>query len=365
MKDSHIETIRVSTKNGKYDIVVGRGILDAAFEEILSTYKEHKIAIITDSNVEKIYGDQINRKLGKNPRIFILSFKAGEDSKTRKVKEQLEDRLFSLGCSRDTVIVAFGGGVTGDLSGFVAATYMRGVPFIQIPTTLLSQVDSSIGGKVGVDHPTGKNLIGAFYPPEKVYIDIDLLKTLPREELINGIAEIIKASIIKDKTLFEYLEKNIEKVINLEDRFIETAITSSLKVKAKVVELDEKESGLRKILNFGHTIGHAVELLSDFKIPHGRAVGIGMVVETLISEKIGILNSKDKERILKLIDKLELLDISFKFPSDEIIKKTILDKKSRKGIVEYSLVKGIGDAVYEITVEDKIIKESLLEAGFE
>jgi len=281
------------------------------------------------------------------------------------VKEQLEDRLFSLGCSRDTVIVAFGGGVTGDLSGFVAATYMRGVPFIQIPTTLLSQVDSSIGGKVGVDHPTGKNLIGAFYPPEKVYIDIDLLNTLPREELINGIAEIIKASIIKDKTLFEYLEKNIEKVINLEDKFIENAIISSLKVKAKVVELDEKESGLRKILNFGHTIGHAIELLSDFKIPHGRAVGIGMVVETLISEKIDLLNSKDKDRILKLIDKSELLVSPFKFSPDEIIKKTILDKKSRKGVVEYSLVKGIGDAVYGINVEDKIIKESLLEAGFE
>jgi len=364
MKDSQIETITIKAKNSQYDIVIGRHILEEAFEEILADFKDYKIAIVTDSNVERLYRNRLEKKFGKNNQVFILSFKAGEESKNRKVKEEIEDKLFSLSCGRDTVIVAFGGGVTGDLSGFVAATYMRGVPFIQIPTTLLSQVDSSIGGKVGIDHPFGKNLIGAFYPPNKVYIDIEILSTLPKEEIINGIAEITKAAIIRDRELFDFLEKNIEKVINLENGFTERAIISSLKVKANVVEIDEKEGGLRKILNFGHTIGHAVEVLSDFKLAHGLAVGVGMAVETIISEKIGILNSIDKTRIIQLLTKSKLIDNSFSLSSDEIIKKTSLDKKTRKGIVEYSLIKGIGDAIYGVKVEDDIVKVALMEAGF-
>jgi len=364
MNNSHIETIKIRSKNGQYDIDVGRNILEDSFGEILETYKDHKIAIIMDSNVQKIYGNQLEKKLDGKDQVYFLSFKAGEESKNRQVKDQLEDKLFELGCSRDTVIVAFGGGVTGDISGFVAATYMRGVPFIQVPTTLLSQVDSSIGGKVGIDHPSGKNLIGAFYPPDKVYIDIELLKSLPKEEIINGISEIIKASIIKDSTLFDYLEDNIECVINLEDKYIENAIISSLKVKANVVELDEKEGGLRKILNFGHTIGHSIEVLSDYKLSHGRAVGIGMAVESLISEKIGILNHSEKERIFRLLDRSKLLEINLNFSSEEIIKKTLLDKKTRKGIVEYALVKGIGKAVYGLKVENDVVKEALLEIGF-
>ena len=357
------EIIKVATGKSQYDISIGSNIVQKAFEEILDDYKDSKIAIITDSNVESIYGDFL-QKLGKIDRVFVLSFKAGEESKNRKTKEILEDKLFERGFGRDTLIIALGGGVTGDLAGFIAATYMRGVPFIQIPTTLLSQVDSSIGGKVGIDHPTGKNLLGAFYPPSKVYIDTDFLKTLPNEEIINGFAEIIKAAIIQDRQLFNYLESNIERVLNLEKGYIEKAIVSSLKVKARVVEIDEREAGLRKILNFGHTIGHAIEILSNFEIPHGRAVGLGMAVETLISEKIGILKFDEKDRILALLKKSKLLDKSFKLSADEIIRKTTSDKKSRKGVAEYSLVKGIGEAVYEIKVEDKIVKNSLVENGF-
>ncbi len=363
MKNSENEIIKVITGKSYYPIVVGRNIVQKAFEEIFEEYKGYKIAIITDSNVERIYGSKILQKLDKKDQVFILPFKAGEESKNRKTKEELEDRLFELGFGRDTLIIALGGGVTGDLAGFIAATYMRGVPFIQMPTTLLSQVDSSIGGKVGIDHPSGKNLIGAFYPPEKVYIDIDFLITLPKEELINGMAEIIKAAIIKDPELFSYLESNIGRVINLEKKYIDNVIISSLKIKAKVVETDERESGLRKILNFGHTIGHSIETLSNFEIPHGSAVGMGMAVETLISEKIGILKSEEKERIFQLLKKSKLLEKPFKAPADEIIKKTILDKKTRKGIVEYSLIKGIGNALYGIKVEHGVVKESLVEAG--
>ena len=363
MNNPETEIIKVSAGRSLYEIVVGRNILQKAFEEIFQEYEGHKIVIITDSNVERIYGNKILQKLDKKDRVFILSFKAGEDSKNRKTKEELEDRLFELGFGRDTLIIALGGGVTGDLVGFIAATYMRGVPFIQIPTTLLSQVDSSIGGKVGIDHPSGKNLIGAFYPPNKVYIDLDFLSTLPNEEIINGIAEIVKAAIIKDGKFFTYLESNIDRVAKLENEFIDNAITSSLKIKANIVQKDEKESGLRKILNFGHTIGHSIEILSDFEISHGRAVGIGMAIETSISEKIGILKSEDRERIFQLLKKSKLFDISFKGSADEIIKKTILDKKTRKGVVEYSLIKGIGNAVYGIKVEDEIVKKSLAEAG--
>ncbi len=361
---NNTETIKVKTEKGDYEIVLGRGIIQKAFEEILNDYKEFNIAIITDSNIEKIYGKKILQKLDKHNRVFIISFKAGEESKNRKTKEEIEDRLFELGLGRDTLIIAFGGGVTGDLAGFVAATYMRGVPFIQIPTTVLSQVDSSIGGKVGIDHPSGKNLIGSFYQPNKVYIDIELLKTLPGEEIINGLAEIIKASIIKDDELFRYLEDNIDKVLSLEKGYIEKVIISSLKVKAKVVEKDEKEGGLRKILNFGHTIGHSIEILSNFEINHGRAVGMGMAVEALISEKISFLDSRERERILALLKKSKLLETTFKASADEIIKKTTLDKKAKKGSVEYSLIKGIGFGVYGIKVDDHIVKESLVEAGF-
>lgn len=357
------EIIKVSTGKSHYDISIGSNIFQKAFEEILEDYKDYKIAIITDSNLERIYGDFL-QKLGKNDRVFILSFKAGEESKNRKTKEILEDKLFELGFGRDTLIIALGGGVTGDLAGFIAATYMRGVPFIQIPTTLLSQVDSSIGGKVGIDHPIGKNLLGAFYPPSKVYIDTDFLKTLPNEEIINGIAEIIKAAIIQDSQLFYYLESNIERVINLEKGHIEKAIISALKVKARVVEIDEKEAGLRKILNFGHTIGHSIEILSNFDIPHGRAVGIGMAAETLISEKIGILKLEEQERILVLLKKSKLLDKHSNLSADEIIRKTTSDKKSKKGVAEYSLIKRIGEAVYGIKVEDKIVKKSLTEIGY-
>lgn len=364
MNNPKTEIIKISTGRSHYEIVIGRNILQNVFEEIFQEYKGHKIAVITDSNVERIYGNKILQKLDKKDRVFILSFKAGEESKNRKTKEELEDRLFELGYNRDTLIIALGGGVTGDIAGFIAATYMRGIPFIQIPTTLLSQVDSSIGGKVGIDHPSGKNLIGSFYPPNKVYIDLDFLDTLPNEEIVNGIAEIVKAAIIKDEKFFTYLESNIDRIIKLEKKFIDNAIISSLKIKASVVQKDEKESGIRKILNFGHTIGHSIEILSDFEIPHGRAVGIGMAVETLISEKIGILKSEDKERIFQLLKKSKLLDISFKAFSDEIIKKTIMDKKTREGIVEYSLIKGIGKAVYGIKVEDGIVRESLAEAGF-
>jgi len=364
MKNPETKIIKVVTGKSHYPIVVGRNIAQNAFEEIFQEYNDHKIAIITDSNIEKIYGNKILQKLDKKDRVFILSFKAGEESKNRKTKEELEDRLFELGFGRDTLIIALGGGVTGDLAGFIAATYMRGVPFIQMPTTLLSQVDSSIGGKVGIDHPSGKNLIGAFYPPNKVYIDVDFLNTLPNEEIINGMAEIVKAAIIKNGELFTYLESNIDRVVKLEKEFIDTAIISSLKIKANIVQADEKESGLRKILNFGHTIGHSIEILSDFGIPHGRAVGIGMAVETLISEKIGILKSEERDRIFQLLKKSKLLEISFKAPVDEIIKKTILDKKTRKGIVEYSLIKGIGKAVYGIKVEDGVVRDSLAEAGF-
>ncbi|MDY1591054.1 MAG: 3-dehydroquinate synthase [Methanofastidiosum sp.] len=363
MNNPENEIIKVSAGRSQYDIVVGRNILQKAFEEIFQEYEGHKIAIITDSNVEEIYGNKIFQKLDKKDRVFILSFKAGEKSKNRKTKEELEDRLFGLGFGRDTLIIALGGGVTGDLAGFIAATYMRGVPFIQIPTTLLSQVDSSIGGKVGIDHPSGKNLIGAFYPPDKVYIDLDFLDTLPNKEIVNGIAEIVKSAIIKDGKFFTYLESNIDRVVKLEKEFIDNAIISSLKIKADIVQKDEKESGLRKILNFGHTIGHSVEILSDFEISHGRAVGIGMAAETSISEKIGILKSEDKERIFQLLKKSKLLDISFKTSADKIIKKTILDKKTRKGVVEYSLIKGIGKAVYGIKLDDEIVKKSLVEAG--
>ncbi|MBI3766041.1 MAG: 3-dehydroquinate synthase [Ignavibacteriales bacterium] len=281
----------------------------------------------------------------KRPDFHLLTVPAGERSKSRRSKELLENNLLALGANRDSLIVALGGGMVGDLAGFVAATLLRGIPYIQIPTTLLAQVDSSIGGKVAIDHPLGKNLIGAFYQPQKVYIDIGALKTLPDREFSNGLAEVIKYAAILDSELFDELEQKQSKILSRDEKSLLNIIKRCCELKKSVVEEDEKETDYRRILNFGHTIGHAIERLSKYRIPHGQAVAIGMVAESTMSSHLGILPARHAERITSL---LKMYNLPTEIPStiklEAIMRATLQDKKVHRGMTHYTLLERIGRA---------------------
>ena len=253
----HVE-IPTSQKKS-YDIVIGISLEDAA-ADIAKLFPNSKCFIVTDSNVYELYGMRFEKWLTKHGmKTQCVSFKAGEKYKTRRTKDYLEDRILKLGVMRDSIIIALGGGVVGDIAGFTAATMQRGIQFIQIPTTLLAQVDSSVGGKVAVDHPLGKNLIGAFHQPKRVYIDPNTLLTLSDSEYYNGLAEVVKYGAVLDEKFFNYLERNWIKVIRRDVKTLTCTIERCCLLKAKVVQRDELETSYRRILNFGHTIGHAVE----------------------------------------------------------------------------------------------------------
>jgi len=355
--------IRVNLKNlndNSYDLIIGVK-LDDIVNELASWNEFSKYFIITDSNVKRLYADDFLRRLQTNKiEVHLLSVPSGEKSKTRRTKEQLEDKLLKLKADRYSLIIALGGGVIGDLAGFVAATFMRGISYIQIPTTLLSQIDSSIGGKVAVNHPLGKNLIGAFYQPKKVYIDVETLNTLPKREFRNGMAEVIKYAAILDANLFSYLEDNNQKINIHHKSSILHLVQRCCKLKKMIVEKDEKETGLRRILNFGHTIGHAIESLSKYKLSHGEAVAFGMVIEAKISAALGMLKQSDVERLRKVI---ELYKLPTKIPSKmdmaKIIQSTYLDKKAQQGQVQYTLLKKIGKAAMSISVPRNIVERVL------
>lgn len=278
-------------------------------------------------------------------RVELLSIPAGESSKHRQMKSMLEDQLLARGAQRDSVIIALGGGMVGDLAGFTAATLLRGIRYVHIPTTLLSQVDSSVGGKVAVDHPLGKNLVGAFAQPKKVYIDVSTLSTLSPREFSSGMAEVVKYGAILDRKLFSYLEDNSAAILRRRRSALELIVDRSCVLKRRVVELDERETGPRRILNFGHTIGHAVELLSKFAISHGEAVSIGMVAEATMSKALGLCHERD---IRRLVHVLQQFSLPTSFPSrmrfETVLAATAHDKKSHMGTIDYTLLDRIGKA---------------------
>lgn len=325
-------------------------------------------AIVSDTNVSRLYGKKLlsgMKKAGLSADLVVFS--AGERSKSRAVVASIEDKLFKLGMGRDSAIVALGGGVTGDIAGFVAATYMRGIPFVQAPTTLLAMVDSSVGGKTGIDVPAGKNLIGAFHQPIAVFIDPALLKTLPAAELRNGMAEVVKHAVISDKGLLGYLEKNIRQILSLDLRVMERVIMRNCSIKSRVVELDERESGLRQVLNYGHTAGHAVEKLSGYRMTHGSAVAIGMYIEGYISTLLGLMSCDDWARQNALLAAFGLNPkLSPKYKPEAIIGAMAMDKKARKGIIRMALPSKIGqmarskDGSWAIPVQAPVIRNALL-----
>ena len=342
-----IESIKVNlnkTVDNSYNIVIKEGLLSEVGHDIKNEALAYKYAIITDDTVSSLYGLKLKEDF-KNHGLHseLIAFPAGEKSKSRETKAWIEDRMLESGFARDSAVIALGGGVVGDMAGYVAATYTRGLPYVQIPTTLVACVDSSIGGKTAVDTPHGKNLIGAFYQPWRVYIDISCLSTLDEKNIREGLAEVIKYGVISDGALFTYVENNLDKIFTYDCESLTHIVKRGCEIKARVVERDERESDLRKILNFGHTIGHAVENLSDYTISHGDAISIGMVAEGRLALEMGLWKEKELENLTTLINKAGLpTEMPESMDIVDIINAMRLDKKSRGGSIEMVLPKSIG-----------------------
>ncbi|MBU1151479.1 3-dehydroquinate synthase [Patescibacteria group bacterium] len=315
-------------------IIIKEGIR----EKIPSKLKwGNKYAIISDSKVAKLYGHAFKRFL-KNNKIEceLFQFPQGEANKNLKTVEKLASAMIKKGFDRKDCIIALGGGVTGDIAGFLASIYMRGIPHVQVPTTLLAMVDSSVGGKTGVDLKEGKNLLGTFNQPKAIFVDPTHLKTLPQKQIRNGLAEVIKYGVIKDKKLFEYLEKNIK------NPDMNKIIAQSVKIKSQIVQKDEKEAGLRMILNYGHTYGHAIERMSKFKLLHGYAISIGMVLANKDAVKMGLLKKEDADRIKKLLTSYGLPIVTLHKPTTKDIQS---DKKKSGSQINFVLPTTIGKVI--------------------
>ena len=336
--------VHVDLGSKRYDIEIERGLLSRLGENIKALLpKAEKAAVITDSNVGPLYASVLKASLEKaGVAVTVLTFKAGEESKNLQTLGTLYDGLAGAGLTRSDAVIALGGGVTGDMGGLAAATFLRGVAFIQIPTSLLATVDSSVGGKVAVDLPSGKNLVGAFYQPKAVYIDPELLKTLPVRYLHDGLAEVIKYGCIRDRDLFEMLEgiQNDAELLEQVDEIIETCCN----IKARIVERDEFDTGERMLLNFGHTLGHAVEKTFHFdRYSHGEGVGIGMVLLTRQSEKLGLTERGTADRIAVLLQKFRL-PVGVQMQQGDFLQAIALDKKKRGSRLTLVLLKKIGES---------------------
>lgn len=347
---SSTRTVRVPipapASDADYDVQVGPGLLAELPEMLASTCPAFRYALIADSRVAVQYGEPVVERLRRaEVRVDLFAFPEGEANKTRESWADLSDRMFAAGIGRDAVVLALGGGVTGDLAGFVAATYMRGLPLVQLPTSLLAMIDSSVGGKTGVDTPTGKNLIGAFLQPSVVVADTEVLRTLAPEHLRAGLAEAIKHGCIADRDYFRWIEAALPAILALEEEALSHLIARSVEIKADFVGRDEKEAGPRKMLNFGHTVGHSVEALSGFRVLHGEAVAIGMVVEAELGERIGATEAGTTDRIRDVLVRAGLpVRVPAGMEAAQIVAGARSDKKARMGKVEYSLIERIGQA---------------------
>jgi len=352
--------VKVNLDNNSYEIHVGSGWLVKIGSLLKEKRLSGKLVIITDPTVNRLFGETLQLTLTQESfSVSTLLVPEGEEQKSLESAGRLYQELTDCYAERTTPILALGGGVIGDLAGFVAATYMRGVPLVQVPTTLLAQVDSSIGGKVAVDHGQLKNKIGAFYQPELVIADTDTLKTLPVEELTNGLAEVIKSAAIRSEELFTFLEDNLDRIKERQPDVLEEVVFQTAMIKAGVVEEDEKDTGLRNILNYGHTIGHAIESVSGFGLKHGRAVAIGMVAAAKISNKMGFLTNKEVDRLKKLIERAGLPIEIPNLKVADVMQKMRYDKKVVRDKVRFVLLKSIGSAFVTDEVSPSLVEQVL------
>lgn len=343
-----------------YDIVIRNDFYKLA--ECVSNLgiSGRKLCIITDSNVAPLYADEVKALLeNTNNRVFVFTFNAGEENKNLDTVQDAYEFLIQNKFDRKDMLVALGGGVVGDLTGFTAASYLRGIDFIQIPTTLLAQVDSSIGGKTGVDFRAYKNMVGAFHQPKLVYMNIDTLNSLSSRLFNSGFGEIIKHGLIKDKTYYEWLKQNVSNIKNREPEVLEEMVAKSCNIKRCVVELDPTEKGDRALLNFGHTLGHSIEKLMDFKLYHGECVVLGMIAALDISREKGFITDDEYNEAIDVFK-------SYSFPLnvtgisiDDVVKVSKNDKKMDAGRIKFILLNKIGNAYIDTDIDDNMLRQSL------
>ncbi len=359
-----MQTVQVKLGNNSYDINIGENLLNDA--KLLTKHINTKqVCIVSDETVADLYLEKVVNSLQTIPNIKIVSvlLPKGETNKNQQTLNLIYDKLIDNKFSRDCILIALGGGIVGDITGFAAASYQRGIDFIQIPTTLLSQVDSSVGGKTGVNHPKGKNMIGAFHQPKAVIIDVCVLKTLDKREISAGMAEVIKYGLIGDIDFLQRLNKIAEKVVKLNPQILIEIIKTSCLHKAKVVANDEKEKGERALLNLGHTFGHAVETITNYKTYlHGEAVAIGTMMAAELSKKLGKLSSDDVELIETLFTKsnspTKLDNSNNIYNSEEIYNAMLLDKKVAAGKLKLIVFEKLGKAI----IDNSIDKTDILRA---
>lgn len=346
-----------------YEIRIGKGILDRVMLLIAKNHKAARYVIVTDSNVNRLYGQTMQDGMERaGLKASVIEIPAGESSKNISVVMDVAGRLLAQGADRETMLVALGGGVVGDLTGFIASVYMRSVPYVQVPTTLIGQLDSAIGGKTAVDLPQGKNLLGTFYQPRAVFADVNFLDTLPDREFCNGLAEMIKYGIIEDENLFRRLEEDMDSVISRDPALLIKIIETCCRIKKSIVEIDEREHGLRRILNFGHTLGHALEAASEYKLSHGEGVALGMIAAARLSTMMNYLPVEESDRIKSVIAKAGLpTTIDAAFAADEVIRRFRADKKKKDDVIHFVLIKKIGMPFVNGSINEQQIGDVLEE----
>jgi 3-dehydroquinate synthase len=356
-----MKTVRVELGENSYSIHVGAGLLGGTAEMLKRLGCSGRAVIITDPIVKNLYGNSLKRSLLEAGfKAALLEIPVGEEHKSLETAGRLYGELTALGAERGTPVLALGGGVVGDVAGFVAATYVRGVPLVQLPTTLLAQVDSSIGGKVAVNHGQLKNRIGAFYQPRAVIADISTLRSLPPAEITSGLAEVIKYAIIRDAAFFTYLEKKLPQIQALDEKVLEHVVTVCAGIKADVVARDEKDLELRNILNFGHTVGHAIETVTDFGVSHGQAVAVGMVAACVIAVEMGVFEKSGLERIRKLLKRAGLMTRLPHVDLAAVMAAMSHDKKAAGGKIRFVLPRAIGQVFVTDEVSPALVRRILV-----
>jgi 3-dehydroquinate synthase len=352
-----LHQVEIELGERSYAISIGSGLLGdpATWAGVPASAQA---LIVTNTTVAPLYAAQLAQAVAlRHKAVHVLALPDGEEHKNWQTLNLIFDGLLQKACDRKTVLYALGGGVVGDMAGFAAASYMRGVPFVQVPTTLLAQVDSSVGGKTGINHPLGKNMIGAFYQPRQVVCDLDTLRTLPEREFSAGLAEVIKYGPIADLALFDWLEQNIERLMARETAAVAHAVRRSCEIKAAVVAEDEREAGLRAILNFGHTFGHAIEAgLGYGQWLHGEAVGCGMVMALNLSQRLGLVDGAFVQRVVTLLRKARLPTGAPALGVDRYLELMRVDKKAEAGEIKFVVIDRPGTAAVR-GAPDALVRE--------
>jgi 3-dehydroquinate synthase len=343
------------------EILIGFGLFEALGENLMEKPLGNRMGIVTDTKVESILGHGLKDQLARTGiPVDLMTIPPGEESKQWYAVSKICEEMIRLGYDRKSGLIALGGGVVGDVTGFVASLYMRSIPYIQVPTTLLAQVDSSLGGKNGIDLPSGKNLLGTIYQPQRVYIDPAVLATLPAEEFQNGLAEVVKTAIVRDRSFFDYLESSQGEILERRPERLEQVVGRCCTIKTGVVMEDEADFGVRRVLNFGHTVGHAIEAYTSFRVPHGLAVSMGMAAETALSARMGLLPGREEERVVRLLDRYGLpTGIPRSYDIERLLILMRSDKKTADGEITMALPVTVGNVVVRKGIHEEMIRATL------